>query len=459
MSDCITFSGVHLESGEAIHRPVDLSAIRMKGWRNLTIPRITRADYRWNDLSRAGWGVIFPRNCGGRRMQALSRLLQKRSAQAGERYRSFEYEPWEDADAFLSKRGVGPGSIIPARVPFYLLIVADPGEIPFSFQYQLDVQYAVGRVSFPDLDDYRLYAENIAAAEESPVGEYRQAALFGIENQGDELTAISSQNLAQALFEKLGEEKAFLIRPEDTSKAKLQELIQSSRSPSLLFTAGHGVFLEPDNDRIRDLQGALICNDWQPGRTMGSECYFAADDVKCNLDLRGTIPFHFACFSAGTPRHDQFARMSGATDTELTDDPFVAKLPQEWLRRGAPAVIGQVGKAYTQSFLWKEAGSQVQSFERTLKSLSKGNRVGLAMESFGQRYADLATRLVESRIKRRAQDDVPENPEEAHLWVGLIDARSYVVLGDPAAKLPVAPKKGNPATLRRFRPRAAAQGA
>ncbi|MCP4659070.1 MAG: hypothetical protein GY856_26985, partial [bacterium] len=82
-------------------------------------------------------------------------------------------------------------------------------------------------------------------------------------------------------------------------------------------------------------------------------------------------------------------------------------------------------------FLWYEAGSQVAVFESTLLKLTAGSPVGLAMEDFGQRYAELATEL--------ADDGDEESPDVAHyhLWTAFKDARAYVVVGDPAVRLKV----------------------
>ena len=178
-----------------------------------------------------------------------------------------------------------------------------------------------------------------------------------------------------------------------------------------------------------------------------------ADDISSDARLLGMIAFLFACFGAGTPQHDDFAistelrqnfsgKMTGLEEVDrklIAPRPFVARLPQRLLghpKGGALAVVGHVDRAWGSSFLW-EGAQQVTTFESALTKLLKGDRVGFATEDFNNRYAGLSTELTTRIEDVKHREPVP--PEElAGLWTANNDARSYIVLGDPAVRLAVA---------------------
>ena len=122
------------------------------------------------DLSRAGWGIIFAHNADPAVCDALAPLLELRHAQAGACYKVFAgadgYRPGEQSWDFLRRWKHAPaGPVDPKRVPYYLLIVGEPEEIPYRFQYVLDAQFAVGRIAFDTPAEYARYAKGVVRAE------------------------------------------------------------------------------------------------------------------------------------------------------------------------------------------------------------------------------------------------------------------------------------------------------
>jgi hypothetical protein len=404
------------------------------------------------DLSQAGWGVIFAARDASKlegRKKALDSLLQLRRQQAGKYYREFSgadaYRAGESKSRFLARNGMGPGPVDPERVPYYLLICAGPESIPFDFQYQLDVQYAVGRVHFETLEQYERYALGVAAAEASEVRRSRGVSFFAPENPDDQATTLSARHLVEPLVKELARNDAGLdldaVVGNHATKGRLAELLSQGTGRAVLFTASHGLGFPSGDPRQRTRQGALLCQDWPgPKRARAqpilSEHCFTADDLGPEAQVGGLITFHFACYSAGTPMVDDFAHANAAQRLNVAPKPFVAALPQALLTHsggGALASVGHVERAWGYSFLWAGTGPQLGVFDSCLRRLLGGYPIGAAMEYFNERYAELSTALTAILEDARFGKAV-DNEEIAGLWTASNDAKNYVVIGDPAVR-------------------------
>ena len=172
------------------------------------------------DLGQTGWGVVFASDVSPEVREALQPLLDHRRAQAARqrerRFQVYDLAPGESASAFLRRLESSPGPADPDIVPYYLLIVGGPESIPFPFQYQLDVQYGVGRLWFAEPEDYARYAQRLIAAEmetKHPTA-LREVVFFGPAHPGDEATRLSSEELVAPLSAILpGERRGWTGRP------------------------------------------------------------------------------------------------------------------------------------------------------------------------------------------------------------------------------------------------------
>jgi hypothetical protein len=419
------------------------------------------------DLAQTGWGVIFAfadKDKTPAIKEALKPLLDWRRSQAAKlkenRYKEYigpaAYRPKETKNAFLSRHGMGPGPADPDKIPYYLLIVGDPDAIPYKVQYQLDVQYAVGRIHFDNVEDYAKYAHNVVLSEQKSPFLNPKAAFFGVANADDRATNLSAEKLIKPLADHIAADQpkwgVKTHKPAECTKAQLDALLNGGKDETaLLVAASHGMgFPNGDPLQLRH-QGALLCQDWPgPSAHKGAipdKFYFSGDDLSANANLLGLIAFFFACYGGGTPLEDEFAHKDGKR-LQIAPKPFLANLPRRMLQQGALAVFAHVERAWGTSFMWDKGIDNTETFKSSLKRLLEGAPMGNAFEYFNERYAELSSEL--SVILEEVQFGAePDKEDLVQKWTANNDARSFVVIGDPAVRLPVpfmggAPKEKRP---------------
>jgi len=418
------------------------------------------AQQRLKRLEDVGWGVIFPAAREGAEdpyaavREALRPLLELRKRQARGRYHEYLYRPGETKSQFLARFGMGSGPPNPDKVPYYLLIVGNPTEIPFLFQYQLDVQYGVGRISFNNLEAYNYYARSVVAAETRGLQLPRRVSIFGTNNHLDVATLMSHHHLTTPITEYITTNKPYwlvdAVLNKQATKSQLQNLINGPDTPALLFTASHGLGLPPSagNEKER-LQGSLITQDWPGSGKVTLEHCFTIHDISIDARILGTIMYFFADYSAGTPRYDNFNFNNSPKKRKVAHRDFIAAFPQGLLSHplgGALAVIGRIDRVSPDAFSDRLQGieSVIGHLTGMLDRLLDGYPVGAAMELLNQRYGELAAEYVEllaseavidshEPISRTADNERKLAPFRA----AVLDARNYLVLGDPAVRLMV----------------------
>ena len=421
-----------------------------------------------SDLAQTGWGMILPFATDDaaktRQAEILAALAPLRDLRRGQAsrikesyYREFvgpsAYRPNESKRDFLVRNHASPGSPAdPEKLPYYLMIVGGPEEISYRFQYQLDVEYAVGRLWFETIAEYAQYARSVVLAETGTGAPGRTVRLFGVRNSDDPATQLSADHLIRPLTEIIRAKASHpesttpwdvaTVLAEEATKARLGQFLGGSETPAFLMTASHGMGFDNNDIRQIDHQGALLCQDWPgplrsaPNRPISEDVYFAAQDVPDSAQLGGMVAFFFACYGAGTPKLDDFPDITIGNRAQIAPHSFLARLPQRMLGHpngGALAVIGHVERAWGYSFQWPGAGEQLGAFQGMMTRLLSGYPIGAATEFLNQRYAALSVELGEALSEEKFGNIDEDNL--AGLWISNNDARSYVIIGDPAVRV------------------------
>lgn len=416
-----------------------------------------------NDLAESGWGVVFHADTPREIKDALAPLIEHRRQQARDLCRVFEnadgYRAGDTCTQWLARHGTSMNVVEPLIVPFYLTLVGGPEEIPFEFQYQLDIYWAVGRLHFDEVADYRAYAESVVAYEKAakPPGT-RSAAIFSTSHDFDKATQMFTNGVATALVRgegvrgPLGERQKFRLEPfvgPTASKENLSRLLSGKSAggpPALLLTGSHGMVFHPDDPRQAQSQGALVCQDWAGYGEIEESQYFAAADLPTDAQVHGLIHFFFACYGAGWPQFDDFPDQADAQPGQISPKPLMARLPQKLLAHrngGALAALGHVDRAWSLSFHSAKV-TQAQGFRDVMGRILRGDRIGFATDQFDVRRAALAFELADM-LGEISRGRVVSDRILARLWIARNDARNYIILGDPAVRLRVQDIEERPA--------------
>ncbi|MCA9648695.1 MAG: hypothetical protein H6712_31440 [Myxococcales bacterium] len=417
-----------------------------------------------NELDTQRWGVIAPEGPRGDELLGrIDRLIAHRREQQGGREVGVHRVPprMDAAEAARWRKEVLEGPHVRRRdVPRYLLVLGELDEVSLELQVILGSEGYVGRLAFDRAEDYEAYADKLLRWEGAPAAIPRARAVFHTVRDRSSATTVGHRSLMQpglALARSYHDEGDFLaselVEVDHGYVPKPGPLVTevAKPEPGLLFTISHGAGAPRQGwgstDEQRQLQGGMSF-----GRTGG---LLSGEALRGRPFLPGGVWFMMACFGAGTPHVSKYepwlrnlkdaGRFSGSLESvpaSLPADgrPFTAAVPKAVLASadGPLAFIGHVDLAWTYSFRELDGQRPVDRPDRFLdvfSGLLRHDRVGVAfrelLRHYGRANTEL-TALVESGV------DDPER--RGHLWMLRNDLAGYVLLGDPAARLPIQPQ-------------------
>ncbi len=225
--------------------------------------------------------------------------------------------------------------------------------------------------------------------------------------------------------------------------------------PSVLVSVCHGAgrprggWKKAGDERL--LQGAL-----EIGTGMHADSLLTAEYmIQGKPFLPGGIWFAVACFGAGTPAKSSFhswlrqLREPGQYNEPVErvleslprdgEKPFLAALPKAALQNpnGPLAFFGHLDLAWSYAFTDADGTSRASRIFSALNVLANGNRAGVALDTLMRAYREVNDELL-AGYQVEQEKRLVDAPRRAHAFMLRNDLRGYVLLGDPAARLPLA---------------------
>ncbi len=422
-----------------------------------------------NDLSAQGWSLIVPEGPLGDRLLQIARpLVAKRADDQGiapDEVRVFRVPNdgrarTPDGAAAWSKTHYDDRRKAAEDVPLYQLILGDLDQVPLAIQQHQSLAGRVGRLHFDDEAGYEAYFDKLLRWERGAPQKAPGRVVVHTAHDGSGALMAGHTGLIAPLIELMNAEQergrsaagsiAIGGAPLNTDLDGFFDRTEE-REVGVLFSMSHGLGGPRDGwkreeDR-RARQGAMM---------FGLDGAVTGADLAKRPFMPGGVWFMFACYGAGTPdvsayQHwikrladlgklkgfDVLASLKGAR-------PFVASLPQRVLANpdGPLAFVGHVDLAWAYSFQDGDDSSKRRAgqFQRIVEPMLRSDRVGVAVSELTRAQAAAETELVgfydeDARTSATTGDEA----RRAFLWMQRNDLAGYVLLGDHAGRLPVAP--------------------
>jgi hypothetical protein len=412
----------------------------------------------WRD-DRVGWGLILPDDdelSSSDKARALDapnpirELLADRADAPVLRYRKDSPNRFGTLLRYLKdgtpvQPDIAGSAFGVARdaIPYYLLICASPGEIPWDLQYALNARYAVGRL---DLDETGLanYVGALRSEWKDARAAHTSVVVWATDHGGGDMSETMRLYVAKPLWEQISADADIgpgsVMIDRDSGGATTTRLLEAldQRRPGLVVTTSHGVTLPLEDPEAMGTNLGLLVGD--------DHTYAQPGEILAGWEPDGAIWYAHACCSAGSRDGTVYDDLVGSDSpigrvlrAVAAVGSMTAPLPTALLGAAKPAraFIGHVEPTFDWTIRQpKTRQSLTAGIKKALWDglYRKGSApVGHAFQPFYGPIGTLAAQQVSLREEYAVGADV-----SAQLLAAQLSARdrmSTVILGDPSVRL------------------------
>lgn len=336
----------------------------------------------------------------------------------------------------------------------YVLILGDLPDVSLEVQYEVAERAYVGRLCFtdengdPDPDGYRSYCDKLIEAETQDTIPSARSMFYC--SRGDPVSEQAYGSVVRRSW-KSADDDDFAHR--FTRWAELASFENSFSEPAVLFSMCHGAF-EPDPYHQAERQGGLVLQE-----TMGGAMEFLfGENFYDQRFLSQGFWFMMTCYSAATPATSVYAPwlaqlratipasyIEKAHSSLAAEQPFIARIPQVVLANpeGPLGVLGHADMTWSMGYndhrmndqtgaVRTVVGAAYSAYAAVVNSVAGGNHFGPA----ARRLLEFSEESIKKELGQSGSGG-DTNTLRALRYMRYLDRRCYVLLGDPAARLPV----------------------